>query len=155
MLKKRYHIAVVTAALALTLTGCTGGGGGGVTTSSSGGSVQSSAPAESGDQSKAEACQIVQDSLAEFSELSSDMNASDPQGVVDKFKELYTNATTSLGEITNAEVKPAATAAAAALGEYVEFLQTAISDPSKLGDMSAKVTALQESLTEVGTLCAS
>src|SRR5690349_12157571 len=125
MLKKRYHIALVTAALALTLTGCTGGGGGGATTSSTGGSAQSSAPAGASDQSKADACQIVQDSLAEFSELSSDMNASDPQGVVDKFKELSTNATAALGEITNAEVKPAATAAAAALGEYVEFLQSA------------------------------
>lgn len=153
MLKKRYHIAIVTAALALTLTGCTGGGGG--TTSPSGGGSQSSAPAEASDQSKAEACQIVQGSLSEFSELSSDMNASDPQGVVDKFTELSTKATAALGEITNAEVKPAATAAADALGEYVEFLQTAISDPSKLGDMSTKVTALQESLTEVGTICAS
>lgn len=152
MLKKRYHIAVVTAALALTLTGCTVGGT--PTSSSTGGAQQSSAP-ETSDQSKAEACQIVQDSLTEFSNLSSDMDASDPQGVIDKFKELSTSATSALGEITNAEVKPAATAAASALGEYVEFLQTAITDPSKLGDISSKVTGLQEAFTQVGTICAS
>jgi hypothetical protein len=156
MLKKRYQLAVTTAALALLLTGCAGGSG---STSSEPATAetqqsQSSAPEAATDQSKADACKIVQDSFTEFGELSGSVDASDPQGALDGFKALSAKAGDALNGITNSEVKPAATKAAAALGEYVSFLETVISDPSKASDLSGQVTALQEGFTEAATVCA-
>lgn len=155
MLKKRYHVAVATAALALLLAGCSGGSGGASSEGPKNETQQSSVPPAAADQSKADACKIVQDGLTEFSTLSSEMDPSNPQGVLDKFKELSTKTSDSLASITNAEVKPAATKAATALGDYVTFLEAVIADPSKASDMTEKVTALQEGFTEVGTVCAS
>jgi len=156
MRTQRFHAIAATAALALMLAGCTGGGG---DTNSAGapndGNVQNSAPAQSGDQSKADACQVVQDSLAEFSELSSQMDPTNPQAIIDKFTELSSKSSDALNSITNDEVKASASKAATALGDYVEFLQVVISDPSKAADMSGQITSLQEAFTEVGTVCAS
>lgn len=134
MLKKRYHIAIAAGVLALALTGCSAGGG-------------------ASTQSKEDACALVQKSFTDFAEISSDTDFTDPQGAVDKVKELADKASESLNEVTNADVKPAATKAVAALSDYAEFLQSVISDPTKAAGMTDQITALQEGFTTVGTLC--
>ena len=165
MSHRRRHlmIAAATVALGLLLAGCSGGGeatgasqDGRASSGSSSGSTsaETSAPPASSDQSKVDACLIVKDSFEEFSSVSSTVDASNPQGAIDAFKDLSAKTTDALASITNAEVKPAATKAATALGDYVTFLETVVSDPSQASEMSAKVTDLQEGFTEVATICA-
>jgi hypothetical protein len=157
MLKKRYQLAVTTAALALLLAGCSGGGAGSSSEPAAAEGSQgqsSSAPDAASGQSKADACKIVQDSFAKFGELSGSVDASDPQGAVDTFKQFSSETKDALSSITNDEVKPAATKAATALEGYVGFLEAVLSDPSKAGDMGAQATALQEGFTEAATVCA-
>lgn len=97
----------------------------------------------------------MQDSLTEFASINGQLDPSDPQAVVDQFKEFTATASESLNAITNAEVKDAATDAATALDDYVAFLETIVADPSKASDISVQVTSLQEGFTEVATVCAS
>lgn len=154
MLKKRYAVAVATAALTLMLAGCTGGSSGTDATGPTKGGTENSAPAQA-DQSKADACKIIQDSLTEFSQATSEMDPTKPQEVLDKFKELSASSVDALNSITNEEVKAGAGKAATALEGYIEFLDVAMTDPSKIGEMSDQVADLQAAFTEVGTVCAS
>jgi len=164
MITTRHRVAVAAAALALLLTGCSGGGGDAPAETPQGQTSQSAAPqssapaptAEAGSsgQTTAEACAIVQESFTTFSELNGTIDASDPQAAVDALGQLSEEASASFGQITNEEVKPAATQAVSALGEYVTFLQTVLSDPSKATEMNGQVTALQEGFTAAATVCA-
>lgn len=150
MLTKRHTVALATASLALLLAGCSGGGG---TTSSA--PAGESAPPAAADQSKTEACTVVQKSLTEFSSINSQLDPSNPQAAVDAFKKFTTTTSESLNAITNTEVKDAATQAATALDDYVAFLETIVADPSKASDISTQITALQEGFTKVATVCGS
>lgn len=147
------------AAAALLLAGCSGGASSDAaptTAESTAPSPVSSspAPAADGDQSKQDACQIIISSFNDVTEASGEINTSDPQAAVDRFKELATKVQGDFSQITNADIAPAAQNASATLNQYVTFLEGVIADPSTASGLSEQVTALQESFTQAGTACA-
>ncbi|MEZ3158712.1 hypothetical protein AB1K56_17480 [Microbacterium sp. BWR-S6Y] len=151
------------AAAALLLAGCSGGASSDAaptTAESTAPSPVSSSPAPAasaaadGDQSKQDACQIIITSFNDVTEASGEINTSDPQAAVDRFKEIATKVQGDFSQITNADIAPAAQNASATLNQYVTFLEGVIADPSTASGLSEQVTALQESFTQAGTVCA-
>lgn len=148
------------AAAALLLAGCSGGASSDAaptTAASTAPSPVSSSPAPAasaaadGDQSKQDACQIIITSFNDVTEASGEINTSDPQAAVDRFKELATKVQGDFSQITNADIAPAAQNASATLNQYVTFLEGVIADPSTASGLSEQVTALQESFTQAGS----
>lgn len=164
MIIKRTPLALVAASALLLLAGCSGGGSSAEgdanaaaptaesSATSQAATQESSAPA--GDQSKAEACEIVTSSFSDVTEASGSIDTTDPQAALAGFKDLAAKVDSNFSQITNAEVAPAAQNASASLNEYVTFLEGVIADPSTASGISEQVTALQESFTEAGTACA-
>lgn len=163
MIKTRTSFALVAASALLLLTGCSGGGDSNAkeadtndtagTSEASSSAQASSAPAPAGDQSKADACQIVQEQFQAVSQAGSSIDTSDPQATLTQFRELATQVDTEFGGITNEEVAPAAQKASGALNEYATFLEGLIADPNTASGLSDQVTALQESFTDAATVC--
>ncbi|MFF7683321.1 hypothetical protein ACFZA2_11235 [Microbacterium sp. NPDC007973] len=165
MIIKRASFAAV-AATALLLAGCSGGGSSDADStaqeSSAPSSVaSSSAPtpsqasvAPAGDQSKQDACQIIITSFNDVTSASGDIDTSDPQAAVTRFKELASKVKGDFSQITNAEIAPAAQNATQTLDQYVAFLEGVMADPSKASGLGEQITALQESFTQAGTACA-
>lgn len=163
MLTKKLHIGAVVLALGILLAGCSGTSGSSspeATTSAkqSAETTETETDTETEtttEQSKADACAVVQETLTEFSEVSAALDPSDTQAMVDQFKELSASSGAALTAITNVEVAPAASAAAAGLNDYVVFLETIITDPTQASALGDQITALTDSITEVSTVCAS
>lgn len=165
MIIKRASFAAF-AATALLLAGCSGGGSSDADSpaqesSAPSGAASSAAPSSSqaaaapaGDQSKQDACQIIISSFNDVTEASGEINTSDPQAAVDRFKELATKVQGDFSQITNADIAPAAQNASSTLNQYVTFLEGVIADPSTASGLSEQVSALQESFTQAGTACA-
>lgn len=162
MIIKRTPFALVAASALLLLAGCSGGStntaessddsmnDGGTTTTQ-----ETTAPAApAGDQSKAEACEIVRTQFQEVSGAGSAMNTSDPQAAMAQFTQLASDVSTQFDTITNEEVAPAAQKASGALNDYAAFLETVVADPSKASGLSEQVSTLQTSFTEAATVCA-
>lgn len=147
MFQKRSHIALVAASALLLLTGCSAG----ASQTGSANGAQSDAPAA--EQSKSEACDIVKARFEDFKQMASNSSSSDPQAAVTAFKDLAAKTNDSLTSITNSEVKPAATKAAAALSDYVAFLEKVLADPNEASAMSDQAKALQDGFTEAATVC--
>ena len=165
MIIKRTPFALVAASALLLLAGCSGGAtntaessddsmtdSGTTTTQETTAPASPAAPA--GDQSKADACDIVRTQFQEVSGAGSTVDSSDPQATLAAFKKLASDVGTQFDSITNAEVAPAAKKASGALNDYAAFLETVVADPSKASGLSGQVSTLQASFTEAATVCA-
>ncbi|QKJ20838.1 hypothetical protein [Microbacterium hominis] len=109
-----------------------------------------------GAQSRSEACAIVEQTMIEFGDSSSELGTNDdPQVDIEAYADLSGSATERLTAITNEEVEDGAAAVATALSDYVTFLQTAMSDPTDAPELTDEFTALQEAFAEVTAICAS
>lgn len=150
MITTRYHVAIATAALALLLTGCTGGGSGPAPSKTE---ATSAPPAAA--QSKTEACAIVQGDLQEFVALSGEVDASDPQAVVDGFSSFIADANASLDEITNTELQPSAAKLKTAYTDYLSYVKLLVSAPDEAAELEDPVAKLQTVITEISTVCGS
>ncbi|MDT0117901.1 hypothetical protein Q9R20_12980 [Microbacterium sp. PRF11] len=157
----RTSFAVLAASALLLLAGCSGGTTAPADTASESAAATpaataaatSAAAAATTGQSKADACQIIISSFTDVTQASSEISTSDPQAAVATFRTLADKVTADFAQISNAEIAPVAQKASAQLGEYVTFLDSVVSDPSKVSGLSDQVTALQESFTEAGTAC--
>ncbi len=152
MFNRKVNAAAAVIAIGLMLAGCSGGTAPASESNKGGDDTTSEAMTN---QSKSDACAIVQENLTEFSDLSSKLDPSDTQAMVDQFKQLSANTSEAFTSITNEDVAPAAKAAASGLNDYVVYLESVIADPSKASSISDEITALTESFTEVSTVCAS
>ncbi|MDR6691068.1 ABC-type glycerol-3-phosphate transport system substrate-binding protein [Microbacterium sp. 1154] len=165
MITKRVPFALVAASALLLLAGCSGGGSntaessddssvdGGTTTTQ-----ETTAPttpaAAAGDQSKAEACDIVREQFQAVSGAGSTVDSSDPQATLTAFKQLASDVGTQFSSITNEEIAAPAQKASGALNDYAAYLETVIADPSKASGLSDQISTLQASFTEAATACA-
>lgn len=165
MITKRVPFALVAASVLLLLAGCSGGGSntaessddssvdGGTTTTQ-----ETTAPttpaAAAGDQSKAEACDIVREQFQAVSGAGSTVDSSDPQATLTAFKQLASDVGTQFSSITNEEIAAPAQKASGALNDYAAYLETVIADPSKASGLSDQISTLQASFTEAATACA-
>lgn len=150
--------AASLALLALLFTGCAAGTAD--TGSSDGAKTEASAEAETtADQSTQEACDLMKGSLEELVTLTSGENAgalaTDPSAAVAALKTAEASMREAAADVTNDEIAAPATAASAAMTEYVAFLDTVVADPAnadmaKLGD---QVTALQSGITGLSEVC--
>ncbi|MFJ3490756.1 hypothetical protein [Leifsonia aquatica] len=148
-------IATVTAAV----TGCSAGGSGDSSSSSASASSKPSAAAKaSADQSKADACAVVKSGLEKLQSMQSEASAamSDPQKALALFDQMNDTMTSINDKVGNPEVKAPVQKAAAAIDEYATFLHDAVQDPTSIdaSSVGAKATAITESFTEVGKVCA-
>ncbi|MFF2051226.1 hypothetical protein ACFVU2_06440 [Leifsonia sp. NPDC058194] len=146
-------IATVTAAV----TGCSAGGSGDSTTSSSSPKPSAAAKA-SADQSKADACAAVKAGLQKLQSMQSEASAamSDPQKALDLFDQMSDTMTSIKDQVGNPEVKAPVDKASAAIDDYATFLHDAVSNPASIdaSKVGEKATAITESFTEVGKVCA-
>ncbi|PNW08443.1 hypothetical protein DEU35_2921 [Microbacterium sp. AG157] len=164
MIIKRAPFALVAASALLLLAGCSGGSGtaessddsmadgGTTTTQETTAPATPSAPA--GDQTKAEACDIVREQFQAVSGAGSTVNSSDPQATLTAFKQLASDVGTQFSSITNEEIAPSAQKASGALNDYAAYLETVVADPSKASGLSDQISTLQASFTEAATACA-
>ncbi|MFK4730674.1 hypothetical protein ROT00_13370 [Agromyces mediolanus] len=152
MTATRKIAAVSFAAMALLLAGCASGGNAEGTAAK----AEKQAEAPAAEQTKQEACTDVQSALQELSGLSS-VDASDPAAALAALKDASATVTETAAKVGNPEVKAAADQAATALDEYVVYLDGMVADPANadISAMSEHITSLQESVTELGTVCAS
>jgi len=161
----RTPFALIAASALLLLTGCSGGtsdtaesSDDSMTDSGTTTTQETTAPASpaaaAGDQSKAEACDIIRTQFQEVSGAGSTVDSSDPQATLAAFKDLASEVGTQFASITNDEVAPAAQKASGALNDYAAFLETVIADPSKASGLGDQVSTLQTSFTEAATVCA-
>ncbi|WP_164863454.1 hypothetical protein [Agromyces sp. LHK192] len=152
--------AVSSAAIALLLlSGCTGAAE--PTAESSNAATKAPATSEAPDaeggsdgtgQAVAEACAGIQAAVADVASV----DTSDPAAALEALRGASASVTEAAAAVENAEVKPAADAAATALGDYVVFLDGVMADPANadMNAMSEQITALQTSITDLGTVCA-
>jgi hypothetical protein len=147
-------IATVTAAV----TGCSAGGSGDSSSSSSASSKPSAAAKASTDQSKADACAVVKSGLEKLQSMQSEASAamSDPQKALALFDQMNDTMTSIKDKVGNPEVKAPVDKAAAAIDDYATFLHDAVQNPASVdaSSVGAKATAITESFTEVGKVCA-
>ncbi|GAA0434459.1 hypothetical protein [Leifsonia naganoensis] len=147
-------IATVTAAV----TGCSAGGSGDSSSSSSASSKPSAAAKASTDQSKADACAVVKSGLEKLQSMQSEASAamSDPQKALALFDQMNDTMTSIKDKVGNPEVKAPVDKAAAAIDDYATFLHDAVQNPASIdaSSVGAKATAITESFTEVGKVCA-
>lgn len=146
-------IATVTAAV----TGCSAGGSGDSASSSSS-SKPSAAAKVSADQSKADACAVVKSGLEKLQSMQSEASAamSDPQKALALFDQMNDTMTSIKDKVGNPEVKAPVDKAAAAIDDYATFLHDAVQNPASIdaSSVGAKATAITESFTAVGKVCA-
>ncbi|MCD1570902.1 hypothetical protein [Agromyces mediolanus] len=156
MTATRKIAAVSFAAMALLLAGCASGGNAEGTAAKSEKQTEKQAEAPAAEQTKQEACTDVQTALQELSGLSS-VDASDPAAALAALKDASGTVSETAAKVGNPEVKAAADQAAVALDEYVVYLDSMVADPANadIAAMGDHITALQESVTELGTVCAS
>lgn len=155
MTASRPLAAASFALLALLFTGCAAGGAAPAADGTSDAKTDTSEAAPAGDQSKEEACELVKTTLAELEGLSS-VDTSDPAAALEAFKGAEQTVNETAAQISNAEVKTAADSAAAAMTEYVTYVDGMLADPAN-ADVSAMgdhLTALTEGITELTTVCA-
>lgn len=146
-------IATVTAAV----TGCSAGGSG--DSASSGSSSTPSAAAKvSADQSKSDACAVVKAGLEKLQGMQSEASAamSDPQKALDLFDQMSDTMTSIKDKVGNPDVKAPVDKASAAIDDYASFLHDAVQNPASIdaSTVGEKATAITESFTEVGKVCA-
>lgn len=147
-------IATVTAAV----TGCSAGGSDDSSSSASASSKPSAAAKASADQSKADACAVVKSGLEKLQSMQSEASAamSDPQKALAVFDQMNDTMTSIKDKVGNPEVKAPVDKAAAAIDDYATFLHDAVQNPASIdaSSVGAKATAITESFTEVGKVCA-
>jgi len=147
-------IATVTAAV----TGCSAGGSDDSSSSASASSKPSAAAKASADQSKADACAVVKSGLEKLQSMQSEASAamSDPQKALALFDQMNDTMTSIKDKVGNPEVKAPVDKAAAAIDDYATFLHDAVQNPASIdaSSVGAKATAITESFTEVGKVCA-
>ena len=147
-------IATVTAAV----TGCSAGGSDDSSSSASASSKPSAAAKASADQSKADACAVVKSGLEKLQSMQSEASAamSDPQKALALFDQMNDTMTSIKDKVGNPEVKAPVDKAAAAIDDYASFLHDAVQNPASIdaSSVGAKATAITESFTEVGKVCA-
>lgn len=154
----RLALAVVTiATVTAAVTGCSTGGSGDASSSSS--SSKSSAAAKaSSDQSKADACAVVKSGLEKLQSMQSEASAamSDPQKALDLFDQMNDTMNSIKDKVGNPEVKAPVDKAAAAIDDYATFLHDAVQNPASIdaSKVGEKATAITESFTAVGKVCA-
>jgi len=165
MITKRAPFALVAASALLLLAGCSGGGSNTAessddssadsgTTTTQETTAPTTPAAAAGDQSKAEACDIVREQFQAVSGAGSTVDSSDPQATLTAFKKLASDVGTQFSSITNEEIAAPAQKASGALNDYAAYLETVIADPSKASGLSDQISTLQASFTEAATACA-
>ncbi|MGR2752017.1 hypothetical protein [Agromyces arachidis] len=157
MTHARAILVIPAVAGALLFSGCTA--------PSAPGDAGSTAPAAttesdaSGDQSVAEACDILAAGAEEFAALSSDdafaEGMEDPEGVGHKLESASETFSSAVSDVTNPEVKEAAANADEAMRAYVTYVTEAAADPAAadLEGMGPYIEDITESFTAVGELC--
>ncbi len=148
-------VSTVTAAV----TGCSAGGSGGSASSSSSSSSKPSAEAKvSADQSKADACAAVKSGLEKLQGMQSQASAamSDPQKALALFDQMSDTVSGIKDQVGNPEVKAPVDKASAAIDDYATFLHDAVQNPASIdaSKVGEKATAITESFTELGKVCA-
>ncbi len=154
----RTSSALVVASALLLLAGCSGGSTAPEaeatrTVAPTSAPAEEEAAASEGGQSKAEACQILGTTFTELGTMGGELDMSDPQGTVTAFSDFADRMRIDLAEITNAEIAPAAQQAAAGMDEYAAYLESMLTDPSKAGELTDRVTAMQEDVMQAATAC--
>ncbi|ERK71811.1 hypothetical protein N136_01844 [Leifsonia aquatica ATCC 14665] len=81
---------------------------------------------------------------------------SDPQKALALFDQMNDTMTSIKDKVGNPEVKAPVDKAAAAIDDYATFLHDAVQNPASVdaSSVGAKATAITESFTEVGKVCA-
>jgi hypothetical protein len=135
-ISSRQKFALVSAAAVaiLALSGCSGSAG----------------------QSKAEACNSLQNSMSGVaSDLSSGLSsvANDPKAATAKLQTISDTFDKSVAKLENAEVKKAAQKADDSLKAMVKAVKDTISDPKNVSALQAAVTPVQTDFTSIGKLC--
>lgn len=115
--------------------------------------------AEAAEQTVAEACISMATPMAEAGSAIAEIASAatdDPQSAVDAWTELADAYATAKDQITNVEVKDAATAAYEDVAAVRDLLQKLYvdGDTSVLSEYTTAVTDMQESLTALNELCA-
>ncbi|MGW9169159.1 hypothetical protein [Agromyces sp. NPDC055658] len=153
MTASRPLAAASFALLALLFTGCAATGSADDAKSDSKADSAEAAPAA--DQSKEEACEIVEGTLTDLQSLSS-VDASDPTTALEAFKGAQAKVGDAADQVSNADVKPALDGAATAMNEYVEYVDGMLADPANadISAMSDHLESLTTSITELTTICA-
>lgn len=157
-LAARLALAVVAVStVAAAVTGCSAGGSGESASSTS--SSKSSAEAKvSADQSKADACAAVKTGLEKLQGMQSQASAamSDPQKALQLFDQMSETVSGIKDEVGNPEVKAPVDKASAAIDDYATFLHDAVQNPASIdaSKVGEKATAITESFTELGKVCA-
>lgn len=145
-------VSTVTAAI----TGCSAGGSGESASSSS--SKPSAEAKVSSDQSKADACAAVKSGLEKLQGMQSQASAamSDPQKALALFDQMSDTVSGIRDQVGNPEVKAPVDKASAAIDDYATFLHDAVQNPASIdaSQVGAKATAITESFTELGKVCA-
>ncbi len=142
-------------ALALLVTGCSAPAGNGAADRSQSPAPATSSAAPASDQSKTDACQVVQDVLFDVGSLSG-VDTTDPQGALDALQGAQEKLDASAAKVTHADVKPAVDNAATAIGDFVDFFEQIMSDPENadIDGMSERVENFKDSLLALGEACA-
>lgn len=140
-------------ALALLVSGCSAPASTGGASHSPQPTTSAAAPASN--QTKTDACQVVQDVLFDVGALSG-VDTSDPQAALDALKGAQEKLEAAATKVSHADVKPAVDTAATAIGDFVEFFETMLDDPENadIDGVSERVENFKDSLLALGTACA-
>jgi uncharacterized membrane protein YdfJ with MMPL/SSD domain len=152
MTSTRLIAAASLAALALLFTGCAAEGtAAGAKDETSAEATKPEAPAE---QTKDEACEIVKTSMEELAGLAS-VDMSDAGGALAAFESVKTSLTEASDQISNEEVAPLASGAAAAVTAYSDIIAAITADPASadMTKISEQAGALQTSMTDLVAVC--
>jgi hypothetical protein len=120
--------------------------------------ASSSAPATSGSsgQSVTDACTALATTMNEsattMQEAMSDIGT-DPQKAVKALQGFKDTFEQAVAKVDNAEVRAQADKALAATKEMVSAIEAVTKDPTKVAGVSDALTAFQEEMTKIGTVC--
>jgi hypothetical protein len=120
--------------------------------------ASSSAPATSGSsgQSVTDACTALATTMNEsattMQEAMSDIGT-DPQKAVKALQGFKDTFEQAVAKVDNAEVRAQADKALAATKEMVAAIEAVTKDPTKVAGVSDALTAFQEEMTKIGTVC--
>ncbi|MBT2500777.1 hypothetical protein J7E25_16905 [Agromyces sp. ISL-38] len=154
-------IALAPLALsALLLAGCAVGGGGSAPEKAEEVATVETEAAVSVEQTKQEACDIMAAGVQALAELNTPETmttmTSDPAAGLALLDTAEAALNDSAAQVTNAEVLPAATEAAAAASDYFGYVRTLAQDPANadVSGMGAKIQSLVDGVAALGEVCA-
>lgn len=150
-----FHLVRVALGLVATLallTGCSA-----LTSTTPTTSPAASAPQGGSDQSVAGACESLGSAMGEaadtFQSALGELGT-DPQQALSALQEFATSLKDAAATVQNPQVKAQVDKAIAALNDLTAALEAGIKDPLKMTEVLGTISAVQEELTAIGTVCA-